>query len=126
MNIPKNLKYTKSHEWVRVEGDVAVVGITDHAQHEMTDVVYVETPAVDAHLEAGRECAVIESVKAASDIYAPVSGDVIAINEELGTAPELLNEDPYGKGWIFKVKMSDPAELSELLNPDDYTHHIGA
>jgi len=126
MNVPKNLKYAKTHEWVRVEGDIAVIGITDHAQNELTDVVYVETPAVGAHLEAGKECAVVESVKAASDIYAPVSGDVVAVNEELSSAPELLNQDPYGKGWMFKVKMSDPGELSELLSPDDYAHHIGA
>jgi len=126
MNIPKNLKYTRSHEWVRVEGEVAVVGITDHAQHEMTDVVYVEPPTVDSRVEGGQECAVVESVKAANDIYAPVSGDVIAVNEELGSAPELLNDDPYGKGWIFKVKMTDPGELNELLSPDDYAHHIGA
>ena len=126
MNVPKNLKYTKSHEWVRVDGNVAVVGITDHAQHEMTDVVYVEPPGMDAHIEAGKECAVVESVKAASDIYAPVSGDVIAVNEELSSAPELLNEDPYEKGWLFKVKMSDPGELKDLLSPDDYAHHIGA
>jgi len=132
MNIPKELKYTKSHEWVRVEGapgtggQVAIVGITDHAQHEMTDVVYVEPPALDAQLEAGKECAVVESVKAASDIYAPVSGDVVAINEELSNAPELLNQDPYGKGWLFKVKLSDPGELNELLSADDYAHHVGA
>jgi glycine cleavage system H protein len=126
MNIPKNLKYTKSHEWVRVEGDVAVVGITDHAQQEMTDVVYVETPEVGSHVEAGKECAVVESVKAASDIYAPVTGDVIAVNEELASAPETLNESPYDKGWLFKIKMSDPGELNELFQPDDYAHHIGA
>ena len=126
MNVPKNLKYAKTHEWVRVEGDIAVVGITDHAQNELTDVVYVETPAVDARVEAGKECAVVESVKAASDIYAPVTGDVVGVNEELSSAPELLNQDPYGKGWMFKVEMSDPSELNELLSPDDYSHHIGA
>jgi glycine cleavage system H protein len=126
MNVPKNLRYTKSHEWVRVEGDIAVVGITDHAQHELSDVVYVETPAVDSRVEAGKECAVVESVKAASDIYAPVSGDIVTVNEELGSAPELLNQDPYDKGWMFKIKISDPGELSELLSPDDYAHHIGA
>jgi glycine cleavage system H protein len=126
MNVPKNLKYAKSHEWVRVEGDIAVVGITDHAQHELTDVVYVETPAVDSHVEAGKECAVVESVKAASDIYAPVSGDVAAVNEELSQAPELLNQDPYDKGWMFKIKMSDASELDQLLGPDDYARHIGA
>ena len=126
MNVPKNLKYSKTHEWVRVEGDVAVVGISDHAQHELTDIVYVEPPAVGARVEAGAQCAVVESVKAASDIYAPVSGDVVAANEELASAPELINDDPYGKGWMFKVKMSDPSEISELLSPDDYSHHTGA
>jgi glycine cleavage system H protein len=126
MNVPKNLKYAKTHEWVRVEGDIAIVGITDHAQHELTDVVYVEIPAVGSHVEAGKECAVVESVKAASDIYAPVSGDLVAVNEELSQAPELLNQDPYDKGWMFKIKMSDTGELNQLLSPDDYAHHIGA
>jgi glycine cleavage system H protein len=126
MSIPKNLKYAKTHEWVRVEGNVAVVGITDHAQQELTDIVYVELPSVGAQVEATKESAVVESVKAASDIYAPVSGEIVALNEELSSAPELVNEDPYGKGWLFKVKMSDPAELDELLSPDDYSHHIGA
>ena len=126
MNIPKNLKYSKTHEWVLVEGDTARVGITDHAQHELTDIVYVEPPSIGAHLEAAKECAVVESVKAASDIYAPVSGEVVAVNEELGSAPELVNEDPHGKGWLFKVRMSDPGELDDLLSPDDYSHLIGA
>jgi glycine cleavage system H protein len=126
MNVPKNLKYTKSHEWVRVDGKTAVVGITDHAQDELTDVVYVEVPAVGARVEAGKQCAVVESVKAASDIYAPVSGDVAAVNEELASAPELLNQDPYGKGWMFTITISDPDELNELLSPEDYAHHIGA
>jgi glycine cleavage system H protein len=126
MNIPKDLKYTKTHEWVRLEGDVAVVGITDHAQHELTDVVYAEPPAVGAQLEADRECAVVESVKSANDVYSPVSGEVVAANEELNNAPGLLNDDPYGKGWMFKVKMSNPGELGELLNSDDYFRHIGA
>ena len=126
MSVPQNLKYTKSHEWLRVEGEFAVVGITDHAQKEMTDIVYVEPPTVGDNVEAGKECAVVESVKAASDIYAPVSGDVVAVNEELSSAPELLNQDPYDKGWMFKIKISDPGELSELLSPDDYAHHIGA
>ena len=126
MNVPKNLKYTQSHEWVRVEGATAVVGITDHAQNELTDVVYVEVPVVGTRVEAGKECAVVESVKAASDIYAPVSGDVGAVNEELSAAPELLNHDPYGKGWMFTITMSDPGELDELLDADDYAQHIGA
>jgi len=126
MNVPKNLKYTKSHEWVRIDGRIAVVGITDHAQDELTDVVYVEIPAVGAHVEAGKECAVVESVKAATDVYAPVSGDVAAVNEELASAPELLNQDPYGKGWMFTITISDAGELNELLSPEDYAHHIGA
>ena len=126
MNIPKNLKYSKTHEWVLVEGETALVGITDHAQHELTDIVYVELPTVGAQVEATKECAVVESVKAASDIYAPVSGEVVAVNEELGSAPELVNQDPHGKGWLFKVNMSDRGELDDLLSPDDYAHHIGA
>jgi glycine cleavage system H protein len=126
MSVPKNLRYAKTHEWVRVEGDTVVVGITDHAQHELTDIVYVELPAIGAHVEAAKECAVVESVKAASDIYAPVSGEIVAANDELTSAPELINDDPYGKGWIFKIKMSDPSEVNELLSPDDYAHHIGA
>jgi len=126
MNIPKDLKYAKTHEWVRVEGDTAVIGLTDHAQHELTDIVYVELPAVGTDVEADKECAVVESVKAASDIYASVSGEVVATNNELSNAPELVNDDPYGKGWLFKVKMRDPGELNELLSPNDYAHHIGA
>ena len=126
MNIPQNLRYTKTHEWVRVEPDGLVVGITDHAQEELSDVVYVEPPALDAEFEAGQACAVVESVKAASDIYAPVAGEVIAVNEELANTPELLNQDPYGKGWLFKLKPRDPAELNELLNAADYAHHVGA
>ncbi len=125
MNVPNNLKYSKTHEWVRVEGNVAVVGVTDHAQEELTDIVYVETPAVGAHVEATKGCAVVESVKAASDIYAPVSGEIVEANEELSNTPESVNDDPYGKGWLFKIKMSNPAELNDLLSPDDYSHHIG-
>ena len=126
MSVPQNLKYSKSHEWVRTEGDIAVVGISDHAQHELTDIVYVELPPVGDRVEAGKECAVVESVKAASDIYAPVTGDIVEVNEELSRTPELVNQDPYGKGWMFKVKMSDLPELGELLTPNDYAAHIGA
>jgi len=126
MSVPNNLKYAKSHEWVRVEGDTAVVGISDHAQHELTDIVYVELPPVGDRVEAGKECAVVESVKAASDIYAPVTGDIVAVNEELTRTPELVNQDPYGKGWMFKVKLSDLSEVGELLSPTDYAAHIGA
>jgi glycine cleavage system H protein len=126
MNVPTNLKYAKSHEWVRVEDGVAIVGVSDHAQQELTDIVYVELPEVGGRVEAGKECAVVESVKAASDIYAPVTGDIVAVNEELSSAPELVNQDPYGKGWMFKVQLSDSSELNELLSADDYSHHIGA
>jgi glycine cleavage system H protein len=126
MSVPQNLRYAKSHEWVRVEGDTAVVGITDHAQHELTDIVYVELPPVGDRVEAGKECAVVESVKAASDIYAPVTGDIVAVNEELTNAPELVNQDAFGKGWMFRIKLSDPTELNELLSPSDYAHHIGS
>ena len=125
MKIPENLKYTKTHEWARVEGDVAVVGITDHAQHELTDIVYVELPQLDARVEGSKEAAVVESVKAASDIYAPVSGDVVAINNDLAATPELINKDPYGKGWMFKVRMSDSGQLGELLTAAQYAKHIG-
>ena len=125
MSVPNNLKYAKSHEWVRVEGDTAVVGISDHAQHELTDIVYVELPLVGDRVEAGKECAVVESVKAASDIYAPVPGEIVAVNEELTRTPELVNQDPYGKGWMFKVKLSDLTEVGELLSPTDYAAHIG-
>ncbi len=126
MNLPNNLKYAKSHEWVRVEDDTAVVGITDHAQHELTDIVYVETPTVDDTVKAGDACAVVESVKAASDIYSPVSGEVIAVNESLADHPELVNQDAFGNGWMFKIRMSDPAELDELLSPEAYADEIGA
>jgi glycine cleavage system H protein len=126
MNIPNQLKYTRSHEWVRAEGAEAVVGITDHAQRELTDVVYVELPQVGKRVQAGAACAVVESVKAASDIYAPVSGEVVSINSALATAPELVNRDPYGNGWMFRVRMSDPTELGSLLSAEQYAQHIGA
>ena len=126
MKIPENLKYTKTHEWARVEGDVAVVGITDHAQHELTDIVYVELPQLDARVEESKEAAIVESVKAASDIYAPVSGGVVAINNDLAATPELINKDPYGKGWMFKVRMSDSGQLGELLTAAQYAKHIGS
>src|SRR5512143_1165653 len=99
MNIPANLKYAKTHEWVRVTGDLARVGITDHAQHELTDVVFVELPAVGRRVRAGEACAVVESVKTASDIYSPVTGEVVAINEKLGSQPALVNTQPYADGW---------------------------
>ena len=110
MSDPKDLQYAKSHEWVRVEGDIATVGITDHAQKALGDITYAECPQVDDSVEAGKECGSIESVKAASDIFSPVSGTVTEVNGELEDAPETVNGDPYGAGWLFKVKLSAPVE----------------
>src|SRR3954469_16206636 len=104
--VPGDLKYAKSHEWVRVSGDTAVVGITDHAQHELTDVVFVEVPAVGRKVKAAEACAVVESVKTASDVYSPVSGEVIEANAAVGENPALVNTDPYGQGWFYKIKLS--------------------
>jgi glycine cleavage system H protein len=123
--IPADLKYAKSHEWVRVEGDTATVGITDHAQHELTDIVFVELPAVGRKLKAGDTCAVVESVKTASDVYAPVSGEVVAVNPKLAAQPGLVNEQPYGEGWFFKVKLANPAELAALLSAEAYAAQTG-
>ncbi|NII56447.1 glycine cleavage system protein GcvH [Luteibacter sp. SG786] len=119
--IPGDLKFAKSHEWVRVENDGSVtVGISDHAQESLGDLVYVELPEVGSSVEAGAGTAVVESVKAASDIYAPVSGEVIAVNTALSDKPETINEDAYGEGWIFKLKISDKSQLDDLLTPDEY------
>ncbi len=123
--IPKELKYTESHEWVRVEDGVAVVGITDHAQHELGDIVFVELPEIDAEYGAGEAAATVESVKAASDIYSPLSGRVVEVNEALEDSPELVNKSPYGDGWIFKIEISDPSELDALLDAEAYAKHIG-
>jgi glycine cleavage system H protein len=124
-NIPSDLKYAKSHEWVRVSGDTATVGITDHAQHELTDVVFVELPAVNRQVKAGESCAVVESVKTASDIYSPVSGQVTEINKTVVDKPELVNTEPYSGGWFYKIKLSNPTELNALLSPEDYKKQIG-
>jgi glycine cleavage system H protein len=124
MNVPEDLRYAESHEWVRVEDGVGTVGITDHAQNELTDIVYAEPPAAGKTVSAGGTAAVVESVKAASDIYSPVSGEVIEGNEALSTDPALLNTDPFGAGWIFKVRLSDPAELERLKSPTDYRAQI--
>ena len=126
MNVPKNLRYTKSHEWVRIDGNTAVVGVTDHAQNELTDVVYVEVPGRGARVEAGKQCAVVESVKAASDIYAPVSGDVAAVNEDLANAPGRSIRIPMAKGGCSPSRSATRGDLNDLLSPDDYAHHIGA
>src|SRR6266850_6922423 len=109
-NVPSDLRYAKSHEWVRVTGDTATVGITDHAQHELTDVVFVELPAVGRQVKAGEASAVVESVKTASDIYSPVSGEILEVNKAVVDNPGLVNSDPYGAGWFFKLKLSAPAE----------------
>ncbi len=119
--IPGDLKFLKSHEWVRVEdGGRATIGISDHAQGLLGDLVYVELPAVGDEVQAGNACAVVESVKAASDVYAPVSGKVVEVNEALADKPETINEDAFGDGWLFVVEMSEPEQANELLGADDY------
>ncbi len=124
--VPTDLRYSKSHEWVRVSGDVATVGISDHAQHELTDVVFVELPNVGRKVKSGEACAVVESVKTASDIYAPVSGDVVEVNKAAVDNPALVNTAPFGDGWFFKVKLSNAAEVEGLLTPEAYRAQIGA
>jgi glycine cleavage system H protein len=118
--LPKELKYAPTHEWVRVEGDIATVGITDFAQNALGDVVYVELPEVGDELHANDEAGVVESVKAASDIYTPVTGTVVAINEELEDAPETINRNPYHDGWFFKIRIDDAEELEALLDAEEY------
>src|SRR2546425_1034150 len=112
--VPPELKYAKSHEWLRVGGDTGTVGITDHAQQELTDIVFVELPAVGRKIKAGEACAVVESVKTASDIYSPASGEVLEINPAVVSNPALVNEDPYGAAWFFKLRLADPTELVAL------------
>jgi len=124
-NVPADLKYAKSHEWVRISGDTAVIGITDHAQHELTDVVFVELPALGRKVKAAEACAVVESVKTASDIYSPVSGEIIEINQSVVDSPALVNTDPNGAGWFYRIKLSAPAEAGALLTPADYAKQIG-
>jgi glycine cleavage system H protein len=125
MNVPDNLFYTESHEWVRPEGENARVGITDHAQAELTDVVYVELPKVGAQAEARGQIAVVESVKAASDIYAPVKGTVVEVNKALESNPALINTDPFGEGWIFVLKMDSPDDVKKLKDAAAYRAVIG-
>ncbi|NND81258.1 MAG: glycine cleavage system protein GcvH [Gammaproteobacteria bacterium] len=120
-NAPDDLVFATSHEWARQLGDGLIeVGISDHAQESLGDVVYIELPEVGQSVDAGQECCAVESVKAASDIYAPVSGEVVAVNEELDSTPELLNESPYGEGWMFRIQTSDSDELSQLLSAEAY------
>ena len=123
---PANCQYTKEHEWVRVEGGDGVVGITDHAQKELGDIVYVELPKVGATVEQGKTLGSVESVKAVSDIYSPVSGEVIAVNEVLTTAPEKLNADPHGEAWLVKIRLWAPDEAKSLMSAEDYQTYVGA
>lgn len=126
-NIPQNLKYTKTHEWVLDNNDgTATVGITDYAQDLLGDIVFIQPPDAGATVKATQDCAVVESVKAASDIYAPVSGTVTAGNDALGSAPETVNKDPFGAGWIFKIKITDKGELGKLLTPAQYAEHVAS
>ena len=125
MNVPQNLRYNTSHEWVLLEGDVATIGISDHAQEELTDVVVVELPPIGKTVDAGDPTAVVESVKAASDIYAPIAGEVVEVNDAVEADPSLVNSDPYGSGWIFKVKIKDAAQLDTLLDAAGYEALIG-
>jgi glycine cleavage system H protein len=123
---PENYRYTKEHEWVRVDGEQAVVGITDHAQNELGDIVYVELPKVGDMLEQGKTLGSVESVKAVSDVYAPVSGEVVEINQALSTAPEKLNADPHGEAWLVKIRLTAPDEIKQLLSAAEYQNYIGA
>ena len=125
MNVPDDLRYNSSHEWVRLEGDIATIGITDHAQEELTDVVFVELPALGRSVDIGDPTAVVKSVKAASDIYAPISGEVVEANGAVEADPSLVNTDPYGNGWIFKLKVKDAAQVEALLDAAGYRSLIG-
>ncbi len=120
MNHPNDLKYAASHEWARIEGDLVVTGITDHAQDALGDLVYVEVPELDRQLDAGEQAGVVESVKTASDIYAPIAGVVVEVNPALEDEPELVNNDPYGAGWMYKIKPDNIADLEKLLSADEY------
>jgi glycine cleavage system H protein len=122
---PDNFRYTKEHEWVKVEGDTATVGITDHAQKELGDIVYVDLPKPGATAEKAKTIGSVESVKAVSDIYSPISGEVTAVNDLLASAPEKLNQDPHGAAWLFKVKLSSPDEVTDLMSAADYAKYAG-
>lgn len=124
-NIPDDLKYTKDHEWLRMEGDTATVGVTDYAQTSLGDVTFVELPAVGERYDAGESFGVVESVKAASDLYMPLSGEIIGVNEALDAAPEGVNEDPYGAAWLIKIKPDSPAGMDGLLTPEQYRELAG-
>jgi glycine cleavage system H protein len=125
MNIPADLRYTKEHEWVKLEGDTATIGITDYAQGELGDIVYVEVETVGETLEPDEVFGTVEAVKTVSDLFMPLAGEVLEFNEELESDPEAVNNDPYGKGWMIKVKVSDPTQFSSLLSAEDYAALIG-
>ncbi|MGJ5815145.1 glycine cleavage system protein GcvH [Paludibaculum fermentans] len=125
MNYPETFRYTKEHEWVSVDGDTGTIGITDHAQNELGDIVYVDLPKIGSVIETGKSLGSVESVKAVSDIYAPVSGEVLEINTLLAEAPEKLNEDPHGDAWLVKIRLTNPAEVSGLLSAEEYQAFIG-
>ncbi len=126
MEIPQGLKYSKEHEWVACEESIATVGVTDHAQEQLGEIVYVELPAVGDKISKDDPFGVIESVKAVSDIYAPVTGTVIEVNEDLPESPETVNEDPYGDGWLVKVRMTDPSDLDDLMDNEEYAALVAA
>ena len=126
MNIPAELKYTKDHEWVSIDGDIATVGITDFAQKELGDIVYVEVETLDQTLSQDEVFGTVEAVKTVSDLFLPLSGEIIAFNDDLESSPETVNVDPYGKAWMIKIRISDPSEIEKLLSSDDYKTLIGA
>jgi glycine cleavage system H protein len=126
MNYPENYRYTKEHEWASVQEGAAIIGITYHAQHELGDIVYVDLPKVGTQVEQGKSLGSVESVKAVSDIYSPVTGEVIEVNETLATAPEKLNDDPHGEAWLVKVKLSSPEQMKSLLTSSQYQEYVGA
>jgi len=120
----EELKYTQTHEWIKIEGDTGIVGITDFAQHEMGDIVFVDLPKVGLKLEKGKQACVVESVKSAFDVYSPVSGEVIEVNNSLSNDPAKINQDPYGEGWIFKIKISNPSEANSLMSYSQYEEFL--
>src|SRR5258706_9686022 len=126
MSYPEDLRYTKEHEWVRVAGDIGTIGITEHAQKELGDIVYVDLPKVGAKVEQGKSLGSVESVKAVSDIYSPVSGEVIEGNAVLAQSPEKLNEDPHGAAWLVKIRLSSPEDIKNLMSAADYQSYVGA
>ncbi|MCX7818648.1 MAG: glycine cleavage system protein GcvH [Kiritimatiellae bacterium] len=124
MNIPRELRYTSTHEWVRVKGGVATVGITDYAQQQLSDITYVELPDLNDEVNVSDEVAFVESVKAASDVYAPVSGTIVEVNSAVAEEPDRINRDPYGDGWLFKIRMKNPKEVASLLDADAYEEQL--